>query len=56
MLYEKMKEVGSNNGWEYPSYQTVARYINYLMEEKRYKNTRVLGGQWGKGIPEQSYG
>jgi len=42
MLYEKMKEVGSNNGWEYPSYQTVARYINYLMEEKRYKNTRFL--------------
>lgn len=48
MLYEKMKEVGDQNGWEYPSYQTVARYINYLMEERRGKNARFLAGKGAK--------
>lgn len=42
MLYTKLKQVASANGWDYPSYQTVARYINYLMEVKRYKNAHYL--------------
>lgn len=49
MLYEKLEEVGDRNGWEYPSYQTVARYISYLMEEKRAKNARFLAE---KGVKE----
>ena len=49
MLYEKMEEVGNKNGWDYPSYQTVARYINYLMEERRGKNAQFLAG---KGVKE----
>ncbi|MDU7473591.1 MAG: transposase [Paenibacillus macerans] len=42
MLYTKLKQVASANGWDYPSYPTVARYIGYLMEVKRYKNARYL--------------
>jgi transposase InsO family protein len=45
MLYKEMQEEGSKNGWEHPSYQTVARYINYLMEEKRGKNAQFLAAK-----------
>lgn len=45
MLYEKMEEVAGKNGWPYPSYQTVARYVNYLMEEKRGKNAHFLAAR-----------
>lgn len=42
MLYSKLEDIADERGWEYPSYQTVARYINYLMEEKRLKNAHFL--------------
>ncbi|UQZ83294.1 hypothetical protein SK3146_02481 [Paenibacillus konkukensis] len=42
MLYTKLQQVASTNSWDYPSYPTVARYIGYLMEVKRYKNAHYL--------------
>lgn len=43
MLYEKLMAVASINGWEnLPSYQTVARYISYLMEDGRMGNAHFL--------------
>lgn len=42
MLYTKLRQVASTNAWDYPSYPTVARYIGYLMEVKRYKNAHFL--------------
>lgn len=42
MLYQVFKEKSIEYGWSYPSYQTVARYINYLMEVKRFKNAHKL--------------
>ncbi|MFF2886992.1 Mu transposase C-terminal domain-containing protein [Paenibacillus sp. NPDC057967] len=42
MLYSKLSQVASANGWDYPSYQTVARYISYLMDVKRLKNAHYL--------------
>lgn len=59
MLYEKLQEMAKLNGWEkIPSYQSVTRYINYLMEDedmynawclasygiRDYKNRRMLKG------------
>ncbi len=49
MLYSKLEEVAKAKGWEYPSYQTVTRYITYLMEEKRAKNAHFLAA---KGLRE----
>ena len=49
MLYMKLEEVAEERGWEYPSYQTVTRYINYLMEEERAKNAHFLAA---KGLRE----
>jgi len=45
MLYGKLEEIGDQHGWEYPSYQTVARYIGYLMDKKRAKNARFLAAK-----------
>lgn len=45
MLYSKLEEVAEERGWEYPSYQTVSRYINYLMEEGRAKNAHFLAAK-----------
>ena len=45
MLYMKLEEVAELRGWEYPSYQTVARYINYLMENGRGKNAHFLASK-----------
>lgn len=57
MLYEKLQLLAEMNGWDYiPSYQSVTRYINYLMTEggmgsahylaargyKEYKNRKVV--------------
>ena len=57
MLYEKLQLLAEMNGWNYiPSYQSVTRYINYLMTEggmgsahylaargyKEYKNRKVV--------------
>lgn len=44
MLYTKLRQTASAKGWDYPSYQTVARYIGYLMEVKRLKNAHYLAG------------
>ena len=45
MLYMKLEQVAEAQGWEYPSYQTVARYINYLMNEARGKNAHFLAAK-----------
>ncbi len=45
MLYSKLEKVAQAQGWEYPSYQTIARYVNYLMEEERGKNAHFLAAQ-----------
>lgn len=45
MLYMKLEEVAELHGWDYPSYQTVSRYINYLMEEARGKNAHFLAAK-----------
>lgn len=43
MLYEKLKEIGKLNDWkQIPSYQSVARYIAFLMEEERMGNSRYM--------------
>jgi len=39
MLYEKLAAVANINHWKkIPSYQTVTRYITYLMEDERMRN------------------
>ncbi len=48
MLYEKLEEVAELRSWEYPSYQTVTRYINYLMNEARAKNAHLLASKGSK--------
>lgn len=43
MLYEKLQAIARINGWgRVPSYQTVVRYIQYLMEDQRMKNAHYL--------------
>ena len=43
MLYEKLKLLKEVNHWEkIPSYQSVARYITYLMEDEGMKNAWYL--------------
>ncbi|WP_113673469.1 Mu transposase C-terminal domain-containing protein [Vallitalea guaymasensis] len=48
-LYEKLQLEADEYGWQCTSYATVCRYINYLMEVKRYKNAYYLQQ---KGIRE----
>ena len=42
MLYERVSMTAEKNFWRYPSYQTVARYIHYLMEDCKTKNAYFL--------------
>lgn len=49
MVYGQLLKVGSANSWDIPSYPTVARYIDYLMNVKRGKNARFLAE---KGVRE----
>lgn len=42
MLYLKMEHYANEKGWKYPSYQTVARYIHYLMEDCNERNAHFL--------------
>ncbi|MDO4720448.1 MAG: transposase [Peptostreptococcaceae bacterium] len=42
MLYGKLGELSQEYGFEYPSYWTVNRYIQHLMNEKRAKNAHFL--------------
>lgn len=45
MLYEKLKAVANINNWErIPSYQSVTRYITYLMEDENMKNAYYMAG------------
>lgn len=46
MLYEKLQAVAQLNGWEkIPSYQSVTRYINYLMEDEGMRNAWYLAAK-----------
>lgn len=46
MLYEKLMQIASINGWDkVPSYQTVTRYITYLMEDEGMKNAYFLASR-----------
>ena len=42
MLYSKLGEIAEEKGFDIPSYMTVYRYIQYLMNEKRAKNAQFL--------------
>lgn len=46
MLYEKLKAVANINNWEkIPSYQSVTRYINHLMQDEGMKNAWYLASR-----------
>ena len=46
MLYEKLTAIANINKWEkIPSYQTVTRYISYLMEDEGMKNAWFLASR-----------
>ena len=46
MLYTKLQAVASINNWQkIPSYQSVTRYINYLMEDENLKNAWYLASR-----------
>ncbi|CUQ02825.1 transposase domain-containing protein [Blautia obeum] len=46
MLYEKLNAIANINKWEkIPSYQTVTRYISYLMEDEGMKNAYFLASR-----------
>lgn len=46
MLYSKLQAVAQLNGWEkLPSYQSVTRYINYLMEDEGMRNAWFLASR-----------
>lgn len=49
MLYSQFEKKFKEKNMEYPSYKTVARYINYLMNEGRMANAKALAT---KGIRE----
>lgn len=42
MLYEKLTEIAKTKNWKLPSYQTVVRYINFLMTDEGMKNAYFL--------------
>lgn len=46
MLYEKLAAIANINKWEkIPSYQTVVRYINYLMQDEGMRNAWYLAAR-----------
>lgn len=46
MLYQKLQAVAQLNGWEkIPSYQSVTRYIGYLMEDEGMRNAWYLAAK-----------
>lgn len=46
MLYKKLQEVAGVNGWKkIPSYQSVTRYISYLMEDEGMRNAWYLASR-----------
>lgn len=43
MLYERLTEIAGRNGWgRIPSYQSVCRYVTWMMEDERMKNAHTL--------------
>lgn len=42
MLYEQLEVIADMKGWKIPSYQTVVRYIKYLMQDEGMKNAYFL--------------
>lgn len=42
MLFSELQQITEEKGWRCPSYQTVARYINYLMVDMREANAHFL--------------
>lgn len=49
MLYEKLQLLAEMNQWDYiPSYQSVTRYINYLMTEAGMENAHYLAARGAK--------
>ncbi len=43
MLYERLTEIAEQNGWGHiPSYQSVCRYVTWMMEDERMKNAHTL--------------
>jgi len=46
MLYEKLQAVSNVNGWDkIPSYASVARYLNYLMNDEGMRNAYYLASK-----------
>lgn len=46
MLYEKLTLIANINKWDkIPSYQTITRYISYLMEDENLKNAYYLASR-----------
>ena len=46
MLYQKLRQVANVNGWgKIPSYQSVTRYISYLMEDEGMRNAWYLAAK-----------
>lgn len=46
MLYVKLEQLKNINNWEkIPSYQSVARYINYLMDDENMRNAWYLASR-----------
>lgn len=46
MLYEKLTAIKNINGWDkIPSYQSVTRYINYLMDDENMRNAWYLASR-----------
>lgn len=46
MLYDKLTALKEINGWEkIPSYQSVARYINHLMDDENMRNAWYLASR-----------
>jgi len=42
MVYDRLMKVGSAKCWDLPSYPTVARYVDYLMNVRQLKNVHYL--------------
>ena len=45
MLFDRLQQIAAEKDWQLPSYQTVARYINYLIKIKRASNAHFLAAQ-----------
>lgn len=54
-LYENLEKIAAVNGWEkIPSYKSVARYINYLMNKEGMKNAHDLAKKGERDYKNQN--